>query len=100
MGSNFIINLVLAGSLSQLWSMMNGLQLAVHSPLFNLNFPANAGMFIEFIINIATFDLVPPDFILKIFTFPESEPYSDGFDTVGYSSQYPVENLGTCWLLT
>ena len=22
-----------------------------------------------------------------------------GFDTTGYSSMYPIENLGTCWML-
>ena len=99
MGGNFLINLLMAASLSQLWSMLNGLQLAVHLPLFNLNFPANANYFIEFVINVATFDLVPPELILMIFKFPESEAYSSGFDTTGYSSTYPVENLGTCWML-
>ena len=91
MGGNFVINLILAASLSQLWSMLNGLQLAVHLPLFNLLFPANANMFIEFVIDLATFDLVPPELILMIFSFPEdTEPFSMGFDTTGYSSMYPV----------
>ena len=100
MGGNLVINLILAASLSHLWSMLNGLQLAVHLPLFNLLFPANANMFIEFVIDLATFDLVPPELILMIFSFPEdTEPFSMGFDTTGYSSLYPVENLGTCWML-
>ena len=99
MGSNLIINLVMAASLSQLWSMLNGLQLAVHLPLFNLNFPANANLFIEFIIQVATFDLVPPDLILLIFSFPDAEAFTMGFDTTGYSSMFPIENLGTCWML-
>lgn len=80
--------------------MLNGLQLAVHLPLFNLLFPANASLFIEFVISMATFDLLPPEVTLSLFDFPESqEPYSEGFDLAGYSSMYPVENLGTCWLL-
>ena len=40
--SNFIVTLIMAGSLNQLWSMMNGLQLAVHLPLLFVVFPANA----------------------------------------------------------
>ena len=57
-------------------------------------------MFIEFVINIATFDLIPPEVILWIFSFPEdTEAFSEGFDSTGYGSMYPVENLGTCWML-
>lgn len=100
LSSSFFVNLILAASLSQLWSMLNGLQLAVHLPLFDLAFPANASLTIEFIITVATFDLVPPEFILSIFTFPEDSSYfSESFDSTGYSSLYPIENLGTAWLL-
>ena len=100
LGSSFVINIVLAASLSQLWSMLNGLQLAVHLPLFELAFPANANLTILFIIKVANFDLVPPEIFLTVFTFPEDEePFNDAFDSTGYSSMYPVENLGTCWLL-
>lgn len=99
MGSNFLLNLILAASLSQLWSMLNGLQLAVHLPLFNLNFPANANFFIEFVIQVATFDLIPPELVLSFFSFTETDPYNSGFDSTGYSSMHPIENLGTCWVL-
>lgn len=80
--------------------MLNGLQLAVHLPLFELAFPANANITILYIIQVANFDLVPPEIFLTVFTFPEDgEPFNDAFDSTGYSSMYPVENLGTCWLL-
>ena len=34
MGTNFVINIFLAGSLNQLWSMINTQQLIVMMPLF------------------------------------------------------------------
>ena len=79
MAGNFILSLVLAASLNQLWSMMNGLQMAVHLPLIPVQFPANANFFINFLIGVATFDMLPPQVIPLFFTFPANEPYTLGF---------------------
>lgn len=99
MGGNFIISLILAASLNQLWALMNGLQLAVHLPIFNTVFPANANFFISFLISVATFDILPGFIIPLIFDFPEREPYSLGLMTCGYGSRYSIGNLGTCFFL-
>ena len=53
--------MVLSAGLSQLWSMINTQQLIVMLPLFNQQIPANAGMFFGFLMNIASFDLLPTD---------------------------------------
>ena len=79
MASNFIITLLMAGSLNQLWSMMNGLQLAVHMPLFAVAFPANANFFITFLIDIATFDIMPPEATSWLLTFPEKPSFNLAF---------------------
>ena len=50
--------------------MLNGLQLAVHLPLFKTAFPANANFFIRFIIDVATFDMLPSMIMPAIFDFP------------------------------
>ena len=55
MGGNFIISLILAASLNQLWALMNGLQLAVHLPIFNTVFPANANFFISSLVGMFFF---------------------------------------------
>ena len=39
---NLAINAVLNLGISFLWTMMNTLQIIVHMPLININFPANA----------------------------------------------------------
>ena len=99
MSGNFIISIILAASLNQLWALMNGLQLAVHLPIFNTVFPANANFFISFLISVATFDILPGFIIPLIFDFPEREPYSLGLMTCGYGSRYSIGNLGTCFFL-
>jgi len=99
MGSNMVINLLLQASISQLWQMLNGLQLTVHMPLFHLSFPANTNFFISFILTVANFEIIPSDVVMMAFDFPDAEPFNEGFDSIGYGSMYPVENLGTSWLL-
>jgi len=79
MSSNFFISLLMAASLNQLWSMLNGLQLAVHLPLFATPFPANANYFITFIITVATFDILPEEVMPLIFDFPAKESYRQSF---------------------
>ena len=39
---NFMLNFILAGSLSSLWQMIESQQLVVILPLFNVIMPANA----------------------------------------------------------
>jgi len=70
MAGNFLMSLAMAASLNQLWSMIGGLQLTVHLPLFFVRFPANANFFLIFIIDVATFDLLPPEATSWLFTFP------------------------------
>lgn len=58
---NFVMNIILSGSLQFLWGMINTLQLIVHFPLFRLKFPANAQFMYQIIIDIANFQLIPED---------------------------------------
>ena len=40
--TNFVSNVLLGGLLSELWAMINSLQLIVHTQLFRISFPSNA----------------------------------------------------------
>ena len=46
-------------SLNALWGMMNGLSFIVYLPMINLTFPSNFYLFNKYVIEIATFDIVP-----------------------------------------
>ena len=99
MGGNLVLNLILATALNQLWSMLNGLQLSTHMQLFNLKFPANASFLLNFLVNVATFDIMPIESIWYFFDFPEQGSYSLSFQMSGYEYVYLIENMGTCFFL-
>jgi len=75
--------------------MINVMQLIVHMPLLNINFPTNAVTFYNFIIDVSSFDIIPTDWIRsKLFNFTETENDSQ-FSSMGYQSPNIVENLGS-----
>ena len=54
----FVINLLVAGSLSLILSMINSLQLIVHLPLINVSTPANVMSVVEVLVPIVMFDVL------------------------------------------
>ena len=91
------MNLVLSAGLSQLWSMINTQQIIVVMPLFNTNIPANAGMFFGFIMNLASFNLLPTDEFYHSYMVMSKDPgaLNSNFEDQGYGSVYLLQNLGT-----
>jgi hypothetical protein len=53
------LNILLAASLHQLLQVVNTLQLLEIIALVNVAMPANAGMFLGFVMQIANFDIMP-----------------------------------------
>ncbi len=45
LSTNYAINILLAGSLNQLWALINSQQIIVLFPLYRVNMPANAGIY-------------------------------------------------------
>lgn len=68
-------------------------------PLWNINLPANAALFYGFIMQIASFDILPTDLFWN-WCFPDINPEGNNspnqnFATVGYFSYYLVYNFGS-----
>ena len=61
MGGSFALNILLAGSLSLLWGLINSLQLVTHFPLTNVIFPKNAKTYFSVMFEIGNFDLIPTE---------------------------------------
>ena len=93
------MNLLMVAALNHLWSMLNGLQISTHMQLFNLKFPANAGFLLNFLVNVATFDVMPIEGIWFFFDLPERGAFSLSFASSGYEYTYLVENMGTCFFV-
>lgn len=88
---------LMSGALSQVWGLINGLQLFVHIPLFQLSLPANAQTLVDQLITIATFDLVEPEVVFGwMLEFPEEDENAldPSFTESGYESAYMINLLG------
>ena len=60
--------------MSQIWGMINGLQLFVHVPMFKVEFPEMANALVKKTITVATFDVLPTDDIYAATTTRPEEP--------------------------
>ncbi len=59
--------------------MINALNILVHIPMINLNFPANMQIFMSFFLDVTNFNLVPNDFIYDLFDFTPTDPLNTNF---------------------
>ena len=65
-------------------------------PLFWVKFPANASLFNAFLIDIATFEVVPSEEInQEVFVLPDEEPYNVNWQQTRIDSTFCMLNLGT-----
>lgn len=65
--------------MNYVWTMLNGLQLAAHLPLYRSLFPANANYFVSYLVDVATFDLLPSQMIQGIFDVPNKQSFNLAF---------------------
>ena len=61
MGGSMAINILLAGSLSLLWGLINSLQYVTHFPFLNVGFPATSEVWYMMMLQIASFQVIPTD---------------------------------------
>jgi hypothetical protein len=65
-------------------------------PLFQVSMPGNALAFFNQIFKIASFDIVDVEpYINKALKLNDTEPFNNNFDSLGFSSMYFMNNLGT-----
>lgn len=97
MATNMFLNVILSASLQQLWSMVNTQQIVVLMPLWTVQLPSNAAMFYEFIMQIASFDLIDmmPLWHFLFPNMPATKPISSNFDAIGFNDLYFIHNSGT-----
>ncbi len=91
----------MAASLQMLWGMINVMQIIVHMPLLNVNFPENTMFFYSLIIDISSFNLIPESWmeaIKKKFFFFKEEEFDESFTKMGYESESSIENLGSMFM--
>ena len=87
-------------SLSLLWGLINGLQVVVYLMLFNIPIPANVLILNSVFYEIATFDLIPLDWLTDYIddTFGHLDNNGQVYLSaqaleVGYNRTNPIINL-------
>jgi len=79
----------LSASLNHLLSMLNAQQIVVLIPTFKVTPPPNAADYFNFIMVIASFDLIPTepiyDYLLSV---DELGALTDNFEAVGFESHF------------
>ena len=98
-------NIILSGAMSQVWGMINGLQLFINLPLFDITFPSLSIKSLQGLIEIANFDILPSN---DIFSFTldfsmdefekENEQSDEKFENVGYESTSIIMNMGSLFI--
>ena len=69
--------------------------MTTHMPVLRLKVPSNATYFLNYLIEVATFDPLPIEAIWAVFQFPTKTPFDEAFDAAGYNYIYAIENFGT-----
>ena len=100
---NFMLNLLLSGTMTFIWGLLNSLQVVSHFPLINIMMPANAQYTFQTIVLIATFELIPTgDLIdgmedgLGIRNLEYS--LTDNFIDFGFDTTDPIRNLSVLFI--
>ena len=79
-GSNLVVDLLMAGSMSQIWGMIEGIQVASFVQLFEVKTPGNVQAFLEFFEQITSFEVLPSEeWNNEVFYDVESVPRSLNF---------------------
>jgi len=81
-----------------MWGNISSLQLIVHLPINQVEFPANALVLFEALIKVVTFDFLNIRDVLGVdadLNFTPTSPFNENFDKLGYGSQNTIDNLGT-----
>ena len=58
-------------------------------------FPANAGFFVTYLIDVATLDMLPPIVTFEVFDLPEILARNLAYQDFRYGSVFSVVNLGS-----
>ena len=80
--SNFILAIPMALSISQLWNLINSIQLINYMSLFSSKNPGNVNALMQFIEELAKFNLLGIDFDLivkDLIYVPEKDPIALNF---------------------
>ena len=54
-------NILTSGAMSQIWGMINGMQIYSHMPLMNVEYPMHSKTTVNSILELASFSVIPTE---------------------------------------
>ena len=86
--------------MSQIWGVIEGIQIVSYLQLFNAKIPANVQTFLGFFDEITSFEVLPAEeWTDEMLYAPESVPPSINFQQAGHDSTLVVKNLGSTFYI-
>ena len=87
LGGNFILSVLIAGPLDQIWSLMNSLQVVMFVRLFNIKSPGNVNGFTDYFDEITSVKILDAEALLEDgFYVPEMDAFALNFQNGGFDS--------------
>ena len=93
---NALIILVVGGSLSMLWTMVNALQMSVALTTTKIKLPAIVYLVMSNIAVISGFEVIPPDDVVNFFFpegFTETQPVNTGWLAMNNETRVATSNV-------
>ena len=91
--SDFLLKILLSGSLGKLWAMFNELAIVEHMKLFNLRIPGSWNYFTLVMENLTSFNFFDiGSFIDGLMYIPEQAPFSLSFLSAGFMTTLFIKN--------
>jgi len=86
---NFVKNLVIGGALSEMFASIKKMQIMIHLTMTNVNFPANAQIFMSGLFSFVTYNLIDLEGTMRRITgIEDTEQISPNAYFLGYHSVY------------
>ena len=94
--ANFTLNILLAATLQQLWSMINAQQVVVIMIAYDIKPPGIACFFFNLLFQIESVDVIPwSDYYDDYLQMEHTDAMSLNLDALGYNNMYFIYNLGS-----
>ena len=96
----FTLNYLFGTTHASFWGSLNSQQNLEYLPSLSINNPAEVSLYLEQLVNIATFDPIPTDtlydqFDIFDFQWTNKEPTCQAFITLGYEDRVFINALGS-----
>lgn len=91
---NFILNVLLASSLSKLFKIVGQIQMIVFISLISINFPSNMSSLLVKLSTIAEMDYIPEQWKKNLYSTKEKMVENQKFVQNGFKRTNFLENIG------